>query len=229
MEPNKKVLAVVTNHPTYKDGESTGLWISELTHFYDALTSAGYRVDIASPKGGLAPLDPGSVSLARLDMSARSFMDSPEKKELLAHTLALADVQPEGYAAVFFAGGHGAMWDFNSDPNIQRTITHIYQSGGVVSAVCHGVAALLSATDVEGKLLVSGHSVTGYSTLEEQLAGAKKKIPYFLEKELAAKGGRYSRGWFPFTPYVVADGRLVTGQNPQSTKKMSKVLLKLLK
>ena len=224
-----RVLAVVTSHGAYDDGKETGLWLSELSHFYDLLTQAGYAVDIASIKGGRVPLDPDSVAHARLDASARDFLESSEKRNMLENTPALTEVQAKNYAAVFFAGGHGTMWDFKGNPGVQRIITQVHGSGGIIAAVCHGVAALVPAIDGEGKSLIAGRAVTGYSTLEERLINKRNKVPCLLESELVAASALYSRAWLPFIPYAVADGRVVTGQNPQSTKRVGRMVSALLK
>lgn len=225
---SQNVLAVVTSHGVYDDGEKTGLWLSELSHFYDILTAAGYTVTIASSKGGVVPLDPVSIKPSYLDASARAFLEDSKKKAMLEQTQKLSDIKPSEYAAVFFAGGHGTMWDFRGDRSVQELITTAYESGAVIAAVCHGVAALVDATDGAGNPLVHGKFVTGYSTLEEKLIGKGGKVPYLLESELNTRGALYSRGWLPFTPYVVVDGRIVTGQNPQSTKRMSRLLVRVL-
>lgn len=224
----KKVLAVLTNRDSYETGERTGLWLSELTHFYDALTGAGCEVVTASPKGGRIPLDPRSLKSLYMDDSARTFLELPERKPMLEETRPLSGIQAETYAAIFFAGGHGTMWDFRDDPDIRRLITDVYESGGVVGAVCHGVAALVSATDRQGNSLVARRAVTGFSNIEETLLDKHSKVPYLLERELVGRGALYSRGWLPFLPYAVADGRIVTGQNPQSTRAVAKLMLAVL-
>ena len=224
-----KVLAVLTNQGTYgSDAEKTGLWLAELSHFYDAFEKAGYAIYLASPNGGPVPIDPRSLAPAYLDASARSFQDDPARKALLENTLQLSGLVPEEYALVFFAGGHGTMWDFTEDTAVEKTIRSVYSSGGVVAAVCHGVAALVSATDGTGNPLVAGRAITGFSTLEEYLSGKRSKVPYLPEDALKKTGGSYSRSWIPFTSYAVADGRLVTGQNPQSTKRMAALALAVL-
>ncbi len=219
---NKRVLAVVTSHAEYeKSHKKTGLWLSELTHFYDILTQAGYQIDIASTKGGVVPLDPRSLESSYLDASARQFLDGGAHTSLLQNTSPLSETRTEDYVAIFFAGGHGAVWDFKENADIERIVREAQELGIVVSAVCHGVAALVSD-------IVSGKAVTGFSTLEENLSGKRKEVSYLLETELKRQRGFYSKAWLPFTPYAVADGKLVTGQNPQSTKKVAQLLVKVL-
>lgn len=223
MTEPQRVLAVVTSNGTYEDGDKTGLWLSELTHFHDAFTKAGYVVDVASPKGGSVPLDPVSMRFPAYDASARTFRNDPVRMGLIEHSLPLSEVGGKDYALIFFAGGHGTMGDFKDDTDIARLIDEVHAADGVVSAVCHGVAALLNTPS-----LLKGCALTGFSDLEERLIGKGKKVPYLLESALRKQGAAYSRGWVPFTPYAVADGRVVTGQNPQSTKAMASLALSVL-
>ncbi|NAM82365.1 type 1 glutamine amidotransferase domain-containing protein, partial [Staphylococcus epidermidis] len=104
----------------------------------------------------------------------------------------------------------------------------IYSNGGIVSAVCHGLAALLNVKDDNGRFLIDHKAITGFSNVEEVLANRKKLVPFMLEDELKKRGANYSKAKLPLRPYVEVDGRLVTGQNPESPKQVAEAVSKIL-
>lgn len=210
----KPVLCVVTSNPIKGDsGQPTGFWLSELTHPLAVLEDAGIPVDLASIRGGQPPVDGFDL---KDDANAR-FWGNPEFRSALANTLCLADVDPSQYSAVFFAGGHGTMWDFADSLAAQRVIRRIYEAGGIVSAVCHGPAALVNAKLSDGTFLVSGKNVASFTDQEEEEVQATKIVPFLLASTLTAHGAHHhpAPNW---TANVVVDGRVVTGQNPASAK-----------
>ncbi|MET8452142.1 type 1 glutamine amidotransferase domain-containing protein [Streptomyces sp. NPDC005209] len=222
-----KILAVVTNQATYgTNPHQTGLWIAELVHFYDGVRQAGFEVDIVSPAGGHVPLDPRSVKTA--DKGVRGYMNDRAFMSNLDHTSKAADVDPAQYAAIFYTGGHGVMWDFPDDAALQQAAREIYENGGVVSSVCHGACGLLNITLSDGSLLVDGRTVTGFSTAEERVAMVKSRVPFLLEDEFRKRGANYVKNTIPMTPFATADGRLVTGQNPYSTKVVTAKIIETL-
>lgn len=227
-----RVLIVVTNHADHPSrDDKTDLWLTELAHFWDVLNAAGIDMDIASPAGGKSPLDERSLSWLYLDDKAREHLHDQVFMNRLSNTLRAADVAPATYAAIYFTGGHGTMWDFRRSPEIKRLAEAIYRQGGVVSAVCHGNAALmqLQLQDADGRSLISGRRITGFSNLEERLSGMRSQVPFFLQDALEAAGAKYEKTWWPFTAYAVTDGCLVTGQNPQSGKAVAGQVLALLR
>lgn len=224
----RRVLAVSTSVAEYKKvGYRTGLWLSELTHFWDVLAEAGYDVDIVSPMGGDLPLDPESLSPIALAGRTgrwyrnRAFMDN------LRDTRTLQDVVGDDYDAIYLAGGHGTMFDFAVDERLAELVSEIAEAGRVVSAVCHGPSGLLNA-QVGGRPLLQGKQVTGFSWLEEKLARRADAVPFSLEERLQEAGATYSKAKLPMTPYVVTDGLLVTGQNPVSAKAVGQAVVELL-
>lgn len=223
-----RILTVVTNQATYgTSSHRTGLWIAELVHFYVGVLQAGFEVDIVSPAGGPVPLDPRSTRLA--DRVVRDYMNDRAFMSGLERTGKAADVDPARYAAIFYTGGHGVMWDFPTNPDLQQAARQIYENGGVVSSVCHGACGLLNITLSDGSLLVDGRTVTGYSTAEERVAMVKNRVPFLLQDELRKRGAHYVSNTIPLTPFAVADGRLVTGQNPFSTKGVTAKLIETLR
>ncbi|MDC7718672.1 type 1 glutamine amidotransferase domain-containing protein [Vogesella sp. DC21W] len=224
-----KVLVVMTNHDHYPSrNDRTGLWLTELTHVYDVLINAGYTVDFVSPRGGTVPLDERSLGWLYLDTAAKAHLHNPAFLVRLQSTKAAAEVDPTGYRAIFYTGGHGTMWDFRDSRELKRIAESVYRHGGIVSSVCHGAAGLLDLETDDGTPLIAGHRVTGFSNLEETLSGVKDQVPYMLQSEMEARGARYEKSLIPFSSFVLTDGRFVTGQNPGSSKEVAQALLAAL-
>jgi putative intracellular protease/amidase len=227
---NGKILVVMTNHYAYPNRkDTTGLWLTELTHFYDVARAAGYEMDFVSPQGGSVPLDERSLKAIYLDKSAKIHLADPEFMQRLKTTLAPSSIEPSQYKAVYYTGGHGTMWDFPNNQELKRISETIYQQGGVISAVCHGVGGLLPLQDQNGKSLIAGRTVTGFANIEETLSGMKSQVPFLLQNQLIKRGSKYKRSFVPFTSYVITDDRIITGQNPQSSKEIADAVIKRLK
>lgn len=183
----KKVLLLVTSHNQLGDtGEKTGYYLSEVTHPYFRLSDAGFIVDIASPMGGKAPMDESSHDLK--DSDNKRFLDNPKLVAKLDHTIALKDIKPIEYSAILFAGGHGTMWDFPANKLINKIASAIYENGGVVSAICHGPAALVNIKLSNNKYLIEGKSVTAFTNDEEKAVQLTKVMPFLLETKLIERG-----------------------------------------
>jgi putative intracellular protease/amidase len=230
MVKTNKILIIVTNVPEYeKVGFRTGLWLGELTHFWDVAEKAGFQLELASPSGGYVPLDPESLAHAVLKdgdtdqrYADRTFMDR------LVNTRNVADADPAGYDAIYFTGGHGVSFDFPKSAALARLTAAFYESGKVVSAVCHGPAGLLEVKLSGGDYLIHGKDVTGFSWNEEVKVGRDQAVPFNLEEELQKRGARYTKAWMAFSSHVVEDGLLITGQNPASAHGVAKAVVKKL-
>ncbi|WP_206099296.1 type 1 glutamine amidotransferase domain-containing protein [Rheinheimera mangrovi] len=221
-----KVLIVVTSHSQMgTTSEKTGYWLGEVTHPYKELQDAGIAVDIASIAGGKAPVD--ERSLAEADTVNQWFMADSKHNMKLQQTLKLADLKASDYKAVLFAGGHGTMWDFPQNKVIQQFAANLYQSGGIVAAVCHGPAALLNIKLADGSYLITGKQLTGFSNTEEAEVKLTKVVPFSLQDQLTQRGASYSAA-ANWQSKVVVDQRLVTGQNPQSAAAVGEAVAKLL-
>jgi putative intracellular protease/amidase len=210
----KNVLMIVTSHDRLgATQEKTGFWLEELAAPYQEFSKAGLSVDIASPRGGKPPADPRSEADAT--SAVHAFMEDTSARAKLERSVSLANVSAK-YDAYFVVGGHGVMWDLADDPNVSSLLAREYDDGKVVAAVCHGPAALVNVRLSGGSYLVAGKRVTGFSNAEEEVVGLSKVVPFALETTLVERGGKYESGplWQPF---AVADGRLVTGQNPGSS------------
>ena len=226
-ERTRKALIVVTSHDRLGDtGKPTGYYLPEVTHPYYALVDAGLEVDIASPRGGKAPMDEGSRDLR--DAANARFLETASDMDKLERTLALESVDPAQYDAVLFAGGHGTMWDFRGSAAVNRVAAAIYERGGVVAAVCHGPAALVDVRLSSGEHLVAGKRVTGFSNAEEEAAELTEVMPFLLETALVDRGARYERAAL-WQEHVVTDGRLVTGQNPASAVGVGRAVAELVR
>ncbi len=225
-----KVLIVMTNHSRYPGRKDhTGLWLTELTHVYDALRNAGYLVDFVSPNGGVTPLDERSLGWLYVDEEAKAHLNDPAFMQALQSTKAAAETSPAGYQAIFYTGGHGTMWDFKGNKDLKRIAEGIYHNGGIVSSVCHGAAGLLDLQTQDGKPLIEGRHVTGFSNVEEVLSGVKDQVPYSLQTELEGRSAKYEKSLLPFHSFTVSDGRIITGQNPGSSKEVARALLEALR
>lgn len=228
---NRRALIVVTNHSDfeYPKADPTGLWLSELTHFYDEFEKANIPMDIVSPKGGKIPVDSRSLGRMVLDKATKKRHEDPKFMSLLENTKSISEINWKDYDILYFAGGHGAMWDFANNEELNQLTRTMYEEGRVVSAVCHGVAALQNVKLSNGEYLIKGKKGTGFPYFDEALAGVKKLVPYNLQKRLKERGMIYSKAFLPLSGHVVADGKLVTGQNPNSATKMAQKALEVLR
>lgn len=224
---DKRILMVTTSHASLGDtGEATGLWFEELATPYYTFVDAGAQVAIASIRGGRIPIDPRSRSDAGGGpASVERFMADAGAMDKLAHSLPVADVRADDCAAVFLPGGHGTMWDLPQSAALASLLGAAWDADKVVAAVCHGPAGLLNARDAAGRLLVDGRRVTGFTDSEEAAAGLAATVPFLLEARLRELGGQFESGP-DFQPHALADGRLVTGQNPASSAQTAALVLR---
>jgi putative intracellular protease/amidase len=221
---SKKVLLVLTSHDDLGGtGKKTGFYVSETAHPWRVFSQAGYQVDLASPEGGEPPQDGAD----RSDPIQKAFLDDAEMSRKLTHTLRPQEVNPRDYAAIFYAGGHGTMWDFPDNAKLAGIARDIYESGGVVSAVCHGPAALVNITLSDGTYLVAGKEVSAFTNEEEAAVGLTRVVPFLLQSALEERGAKHVGG--PnFQPQVVVADRLVTGQNPASAGPVAEQVVAVL-
>lgn len=226
VEMTNKMLVVVSSFPKYPNLErATGLWLGEAVHFVDKVEKAGYKVDFVSPKGGYTPIDPHSLAEAT-EIDWKYYQDASFMARL-GKTLKPEEVTPENYQVIYFAGGHGTIWDFFENQELQQISETIYAHGGIVSSVCHGALGLLGIQTENGSILIDGKQVTGFSNEEENLAGLDEYVPYLTETELRKRGAIYQAAE-AFAPNAIEDGRLITGQNPASGGPVADLVLKQL-
>lgn len=230
-EETKKtnILMVLTSASTMGDSDkATGLWFEELATPYFAFIDAGASVTLASIKGGPAPIDPRSVKAkGENEASVDRFLGDEAATEALNDTVTVSAIDAAPYDAVFLPGGHGTMWDLPESAELAALLGKAWADGKVIAAVCHGPAGLVNAKDETGSPLVGGRRVTGFSDSEERAAGLDTAVPFLLETRLRELGGRYESA-ADFQPFAIADGRLVTGQNPASSALTAKLTLEAL-
>jgi putative intracellular protease/amidase len=225
-ENSPRILMVLTSHSELGDtGKKTGFWLPELTHPYYEFKKAGYLIDVASIQGGIAPVDPKSFE--EPDHANQRFLQDAELMAKVFRTLPLSKIDPTAYQAVVFAGGSGPMWDFPNNEHVNRVAATIYESNGVLSAICHGPAALVDIKLSNGNYLVSGKKVAAFTNEEEEDLKLTHVIPFLLQDKLIERGAKHIYGK-PWKENVVVDGRLITGQNPASATKVAKKIIEYL-
>lgn len=214
-----RVLFLVTSADHFANGERTGLWLDEFAVPYQALMQAGVEVTVFSPRGGKAPVDLRSAS-------------KPEEQERWKQVAPVLDatrpltalVHAAEYDAIFIPGGHGPLVDLASDPQTARVLSEFARSGKPVASVCHGPASLLGAMLADGRPFVRGKKLTAFSDAEEKAAKLDALVPFSVEQRLKSLGAEYTQG--PnFAAYALADGNLITGQNPASSAKVAALLI----
>ncbi|MGO4908317.1 type 1 glutamine amidotransferase domain-containing protein [Pseudorhodobacter sp. W20_MBD10_FR17] len=223
-----KILMVLTSHDKMGDtGKKTGFWLEEFAAPYYVFKDAGADITLASPKGGQPPIDPSSDDEGAQTEDTHRFKADAEAQKHLANTLKLADVTEGGFDAIFYPGGHGPLWDLAEDADSKRLIEAFAAADRPVGAVCHAPAVFRHTMGADGKPLVSGRRVTGFTNSEEEAVGLTKVVPFLVEDMLTANGGLYEKG-ADWASFVLRDGKLVTGQNPASSAPAAKELLALL-
>lgn len=222
---NKKILFVVTSHDKKGNtGEATGFYLSEVSHPWEILINAGYEIDFVSPKGGKAPVDGFNLG----DPVNKKFWENSVYRNKIENTFKPSEVNPGNYAAIHYAGGHGAMWDFADNKELADIAAKIYEQNGIVSAVCHGPAGLVNIQLSNGKYLVDGKNINAFTNEEEIAVKLDKEVPFLLESKLIERGAIFEKSGL-WQEHVTSDQRLVTGQNPQSAKAVGEAVLELLK
>ncbi len=213
------VLMIVTSHAQLGNtGKPTGIWAEELTTPYYALVDAGFDVTLASPQGGTPPFVADSLP-PKADGTISNitrFLADPVAMGKFNATHKTADMQAVNFSAVFLPGGHGTMWDTATDAATARLVADSFNAGKPTAAVCHGPAGLVNALRTDGKSILFGKKVNGFTNAEETAAGLMDVVPFHLETKMRELGGVFESGpdW---APYAVRDGNLITGQNPASS------------
>jgi putative intracellular protease/amidase len=211
----------------HKDGTAphqTGLWLEEAAAPYYVFKRDGHEVAFASPKGGAVPVDPASMGGDFFTEDAKSFMHDGAAFGKLCVSTKVADLSVDDFDVLFMAGGHGTVADFVSNAALKKAIEDTYAANKLVAAVCHGPTALVQC-EFQGKPLLDGKQVTGFTNAEEGPDGVnlKEKVAVVLEDAMKEKGGKFESA-DPWNSKVVEDGTLLTGQNPQSSKALAEAV-----
>ncbi|MFV5589344.1 type 1 glutamine amidotransferase domain-containing protein [Acinetobacter variabilis] len=224
-----KILIVLTSHDQLGEtGKKTGFWLEELAAPYYTFIDPGADVTLASPAGGQPPLDPKSNEPDAQTETTKRFEADEVAMRALANTHKLSEVLNQDFDAVFYPGGHGPLWDLAKDQNSISLIEQTLQANKPVALVCHAPGVLRDVKNAEGRPIVEGKSVTGFSNTEEDGVGLTDIVPFLVEDTLKEKGGQYSKAE-DWQVHVQQDGLLITGQNPASSAATAEALLKLLK
>jgi putative intracellular protease/amidase len=222
-----RIVMVLTSHDQLGNtGRKTGFWLEEFAAPYFVFRDAGVQLTLASPAGGQPPIDPKSDLPENQTEAMVRFKRDAGAQQALSQTVKLADVKPEDYDSIFYVGGHGPMWDLVDNPVSIALIESFYNAGKPVAAVCHSPAVFHKVT-YNGAPLVKGKRVTGFTNGEEEAVQLTHVVPFLVEDELKRVGGLYEKA-ADWQPFVVVDGRLLTGQNPASSTAAAQALLKLI-
>jgi len=222
---SKKILIAVTNHGTLGTTEhANGTYAPELTHVIDVLNNAGVEYDIASIKGGKAPLYGTDIED---DSVNDAILNNESFQNAIDNTIAVSQLTSTDYAGIFYPGGFGLLSDLADNADFAQIAASIYESNGAIAAVCHGPAGLLPITLSNGESLLANKSVTGFTREEEIDFGTINDIPFLLEESLSRNASLYSKKQ-PWQEFVITDERLITGQNPASAHAVGTALVELI-
>ena len=237
-ESKENILIVLTSHSELGNSEkATGFWLPELTIPYYKFKEAGYVVDVASIKGGIAPLDQKIFQSKDDEKSNQMFLKNAELMSKVFTTLVLSDIDAKRYKAILYVGGSGTMWDFPNNEDVNRITREIYESKGIVSAVCHGPSALVNVKLSNDKYLITDKEITSFTNEEEEdlnfkdskgkVIEMKNILPFLLQDKLIERGAKHihKKAW---KENVIVDGRLITGQNSESAGKVADKVIEYL-
>ena len=220
MKNNKKFLIVVTNFSGNENFKDTGVWLEEFAVPYLVFRDTGYDLTVASPLGGLSPVDEGSMSCS-----------NPEEWDpcikLLRETTRLSEVDYKIYDGIFLPGGHGPMFDLANDLKLKEIVEYFYEENKLISAVCHGPAGLLLAKDKKGNSILKDKKVTSFTNKEEHIVKKDERVPFLLETKIRELGARFEDA-APWSEHVCVDGKIITGQNPQSALLLAEKVVEIL-
>ncbi len=218
------ILMVLTSHDQLGDtGKKTGFWLEEFAAPYYVFLDAGADVTLASPKGGQPPLDPKSDAPDAQTAATERFKKDIDAQAKLASTTLLSDIDASSFDGVFYPGGHGPLWDLAEDANSIKLIETAIASGNPVATICHAPGALKNVKR-DGQPVVSGKKVTGFANSEENAVQLIDIVPFLVEDMLKENRGIYAKG-ADWSEFVLADGLLITGQNPASSEKTAELSL----
>lgn len=212
--PSRSVLFVVSSEGRSGGAVRPGFEMDELSQAWAIFRDNGIKTTFASPRGGAVEADKYDPA----DPENARFLAHPEAVAQLRSSVSLSQVKAADFDAIYVIGGKGAMFDLARNPALARLIADAYEQGRVIAAICHGSAALAQVRLADGRSLVDGRAVTGFSAEEEALFGKRwaSEFPFPLEDTLRRHGARWIESPV-MMPGVAVDGRLVTGQNPYST------------
>lgn len=226
----EKILIVLTNHDELGNTEKkTGWYLPEVAHPLKVFKDAGYMVDFVTPLGEYAPMDPSSKEAFEEDPVCKAFLENTSVMRKFNFTKHPRDVDIKEYKAMYYAGGHGAMFDLPQNKKLANMCAAMYDSDGVVGAVCHGIAGLVNVVVADGTHLLNGQTMTCFTNAEEEAIELTDEMPFPLETKCKERGANFvgSDDWQENVQ--VSSDRLVTGQNPASSTLTAEKIIELIK
>lgn len=226
----RRALIVATNVAALDIGKPTGVFASEMTVPYYAFLDAGIDVDVASPKGGVVPVDPQSLKPVIRCADDDRFLADDAFQAKVTNSLAIGDLDMSDYDVVFLAGGWGAAFDFGFSQALGEKMTEANAAGLVMGGVCHGPLGLLNAKNTQGQPLVKGRRLSAVTDKQVSELGIES-TPHHPERELRAMGAEFesqTRRRDPLANHWVVDGNLVTGQNQNAGPMVAREMMQLL-
>ncbi|KAF8484438.1 class I glutamine amidotransferase-like protein [Russula ochroleuca] len=224
---SQRILFVLSSAEKSLQGDPTGWYLPEAAHPYYVL-SPHFAIDFAAPGGPNPPMDPSSQERFGDDEECKRFLNDPDARNLLENAKFMTTVNANDYDAIYYVGGRGPVIDLPEYKTNIQLAYEFYRTHKLVSAVCHGPAALVWVTDEDGKSIFNGKNVTGFSNAEEEEIGNVQAIPFLLEDRIKLLGGTYEKANENFDPKVVCAGNLITGQNPASARPLAEEIKKWL-
>ncbi len=231
--PNTVLFFLTSHEDLGSSGKKTGFHYEEMTTPYYQLKDAGFDVVFASLAGGQPPHDPNSVKEPMIENpeTVQRFLQDKEAMNELKHSRTINELKNttlDHFSAIYFPGGHGAMWDLPEDEQLAALVSQFFQSGKPVAAVCHGIAGLVGAKDQNGESIFKNKHVNCFSNAEEKAIDLDKVVPFLLESRVTDLGGQYQCAEL-FEAYVAVDNNLITGQNPKSAAGVGEKLVQQLR
>lgn len=227
-QTSERILIIVSNAHFYGDSDmNTSNHFSEIVHAYEVFAKADYTIDFVSPEGGAVPI--GYINTS--DSIQKKYLYDNDFMDALEHTKKPAEINSDNYKAVYYGGGGAAMFGVADNEAIQRISMEVYEEHkGIISTICHGTAGIVHLQTKDGKFLVSGKKVNGFPDAFENMEAAYyQTFPFSIQQIIAAHGGDFqfsSKGW---DDYMIADGRLITGQDPSAAASVARKVVETLK
>lgn len=223
-----RALCIATNHAVLDVGVATGVFASELTVPYYCFLDAGMQVDLASPLGGVIPVDPLSMKEAIRTPDDDRMLADQEFRAKLADSLAIAEVDFTAYEIIYFAGGWGAAFDLGQSEALGRKVSDAWAASRVIGGICHGPLGLLKGRTPEGELIVKGRRLTAVTDKQIHEVGIEH-TPLHPETALRQAGAVFEGRHHPardfFANHYVADGDLITGQNQNAGPMVARLMM----
>jgi putative intracellular protease/amidase len=223
-----RALCIATNQGVLDIAVPTGVFASELTVPYYVFLDAGMEVDVASPNGGIIPVDPLSMKESIRTPDDDRLLGDDAFRGKLMKSLAITGLDFTGYDIIYFAGGWGAAFDLGQSELLGRKVSEAHAAGRVIGGICHGPLGLLKARTANGDLLVKGRRLTAVTDKQVHELGVEI-TPLHPESALRAAGALFEGQRHPardfFANHFVADGDLITGQNQNAGPMVARLMM----